>query len=166
MFVASGLGAHEEREVEGQSDLSTNHRLVCFHPLFDVKDCHTCTSDPCVRAGGWHSFTLLFDEYLVAKVRKKIKMKRKACCQKCSQKKPTTKTTGDLGKCSRRPNFYFPDGKKICSNFPCGKLLFPTEQNFVPRGKELKNKNSVRKKILFRGKNSFDVFSSPTTRFF
>ena len=57
--------------------------------------------------------------------------------------------------------FHFPDGKKICLNFPCGKMFFPTEQSFVPRGKEHKNKNSVRNKTLFRGKRR----QSPTTDF-
>ena len=46
-------------------------------------------------------------------------------------------------------------------NFPCGKIIFPTEQSFVPRGKEHKNKNSVRNKTLFRGKRR----QSPTTDF-
>ena len=63
-------------------------------------------------------------------------------------------TPGDLGKCSNWPFFLFSGRKKICLDFLDGKILFPTEQNFVPCGKVQKKKNSVRKKILFRGKNT------------
>ena len=50
--------------------------------------------------------------------------------------------------------FFFPGGKKICLDFLDGKILFPAEKIFVPCGKDQKKKNSVRKKILFRGKNA------------
>ena len=50
--------------------------------------------------------------------------------------------------------FFFPGGKKICLDFPDGKILFLTEQNFVPCGKDQKKKISVRKKSLFRGKKA------------